>query len=354
MRSLFMVLLATGCTDYQFASPDGVPDGWDESWGDQPTDGAAAIQVLPDPFDFGVVATDCRSGSFPWFVRNVGDRNLTVSGIVLEGATWEIEVDAPQLPLVLGPGESRSGEARYMPVVDGGPVGLLRVISDDPLAPEIERPFQGDSCGDMDSDGVCDDMDPDRDGDGIDNGDDAWPDHLVLDEAWVDFDELTVGARVQDQYADLGIYFTGAGDPGEGYDSNIVQRGPSCTSAVLATSPNVLCTWVNDGFNHSGDPGLAGWVETPADVVMVRMYTAGMDYAATNGADRDQATLTTYDANGTLLGTHTAIADTDSGVDWVDLQVLGLEATSFEIHTGDFDALDDLRVLRLEAPACGD
>ena len=354
MRLLLPILLASGCTDYQFASPDSVPDGWNDSWGDEPTDGAAAIQVLPDPFDYGTVATDCRQAAFPWFVRNVGDEPLTVSGVELDGVTWEVEVDAPQLPLVLAPGESWSGETRYAPAVDGGPTGLLRVLSDDPLAPQIERPLRGESCGDMDSDALCDDVDPDRDGDGIDDSVDEWPEHIVVDEEWVDFDELVVGARVQEQYADLGVHFVGAGSPGEGYDTNVVQAGPTCTTAVLATSPNVLCTWVNDGFNHSGEPGLAGWVDTPADAVMVRMYTAGMDYAATNGADRDQATLTTYDADGVQLGTHTAIADTDSGQDWVDLQVLGIDAMSFEIHTGDFDALDDLRVLRLEEPVCAD
>ncbi len=354
MRALLLVLLACSCTDYQFAGPDDVPPGWEDSWGDAPTDGAARIQVLPDPFDFGTVATDCHEGSFDWYIRNVGEVSLEVTGFVLEGATWEIEVEAPALPMHLEPGEYSSGQARYTPVVDGGPAGLVRVVSDDPQAPEIERPFQGDSCGDMDDDGVCDDVDPDRDGDGIDNGDDEFPDHVVLDEAWVDFDELVVGARVQDQYADLGVHFVGEGSPGEGYDTNVVQEGPTCTTAVLETSPNVLCTWVNEGFNHSGEPGLAGYVDEPADVVMVRMYTAGMAYTQTNGEDRDQATLITYDASGAEIGTHTAIADTSTGVEYVDLQVLGSDATSFDIYTGDFDALDDLRVLRLEEPVCGD
>jgi len=355
MGPLPFLILALACHDYELLDPadEGpVPGAWDTGWGDQPSDGAAHLQLFPDPFDFGTVAADCRQESFEWVVRNVGSDHVVISGFELDGATTETAFDVPGLPLTLAPDESAWGTATWTPAVQGAPSGTFRVLSDDPDAPVIERLLMGDACGDMDSDTICDDVDTDRDGDGIANGDDLFPDHLIVDDAHVDFDELAVGTRVQEQYAGLGVHFVGAGSPGQGYDTNVVQSGPTCTTAVLSTSPNVLCTYVNDGFNNSGDPALSGWLDAEADAVTVRMYTAGMSYSRTNGSDRDQATLITYNHDGKQIGTHTAMADTDTGVDYVDLVVLGPGAMAFDLYTGDFDALDDLHVLRLEEPVC--
>jgi hypothetical protein len=354
MGAMSVLFLVAACVDYELNDPadEGPVLVWDTGWSDEPTDGAANLQVLPDPFDFGTVARDCRSFQFDWVVRNVGDSEVTVSAFSLDGATSEVLFDVPGLPFTLQPGEMAWGLATYTPTVDGGPTGTFRVFSDDPDAPEIQRPLQGESCGDKDSDWICDADDADRDGDGLANDVDLFPDHVIVDDAHVDFDELTVGTRVQEQYADLGVHFIGAGNPGEGYDSNVIQQGPTCTTAVLSSSPNVLCTYVNDGFNNAGDPGLSGWLDTEADAVTVRMYTAGMAYSETHGQDRDQATLITYNHEGQQIGTHTAMADTDDGIDYVDLVVLGPGAMAFDLFTGDFDALDDLHVLRLEEPVC--
>ena len=346
---MLFVLLA--CSDHGFSAPADV-DGWDASWGDEPTDGARALQVVPDPFDFGQVSTDCAEAGFDWFARNVGEEPVTVDEVGLVDVTWEVVFDVPGLPVTLQPGEYLQGTASYEPVADGGPTGSFWVYSDDPDAPAIERPLHGDSCADMDGDAICDEVDDDLDGDGIPNDDDPFPEHLTIDDEHVGFDELVAGTRVEEQYADLGVHFVGTGSPGAGWDTNVVQAGTTCTEAELSSSPNVLCTYVDDGFNHGGDPGLEGWLDEEADAVMVRMYTAGLAYAATNGADRDEATLVTFDVDGVELGRHTAMADTDSGVDYVDLQVLGPGAMSFELYTGDFDAVDDLHVLRLAEPTC--
>ncbi|HJN78242.1 MAG TPA: hypothetical protein QGF58_30295 [Myxococcota bacterium] len=347
-----MLLLLVACTDYQLGtSMDGV-EGWDDSWTDEPTDGAANIQVLPDPFDFGTVATLCGESSFPFFIRNVGNEPLLVEVVELSDATWEVTFDVPKLPDTLQAGEWVSGTATYVPEVHGGPSGVFSVLSDDPDAPVIDRPLGGDSCGDIDGDGLCDGSDPDRDGDGIDDADDPFPEHIVVDDVHVGFDGLAVGTRVLEQYADLGVHLLGGGAPGEGYDTNVVERGATCTTAVLSSSPNVLCTYVAEGFNHAGEPGFAGWLDERADAIIVRLYNAGLSYAATNGADRDQATLVTYDVDGTELGTHTALADTDSGEEYLDLVVMGEDALSFELFTGDFDAVDDLYVFRLDQPEC--
>ncbi|MCK6530279.1 hypothetical protein L6R50_22900 [Myxococcota bacterium] len=355
MRGLRILIagcsLLASCSDFGLGPSGGAGDpGGGAS--DGPTDGAAMIQVLPDPFDFGTTATACRTGEVAFTIRNVGDAPLEISGVSLSGASADVTSVLPTVPATLDPDELLEGTLWWAPQADGAPSGVLTVRSDDPLAPEIARPLAGASCRDSDGDGDCDDVDADRDGDGIANDADAFPDHIVLDDAHVGFDEFVPGTRILDQYAGLGIHFTGAGSAGQGYDTNVVQLGPTCTQAVLDSPDNVLCTYVNDGFNFDGEPGLAGWLDQEADAVTVRMYTAGMAYAETNGHDQDQATLVTYDASGAEIGRHTARADTSTGLDYVDLLVLGPGASSFALYTGDFDAADDLHVLRLAAPEC--
>ena len=201
-------------------------------------------------------------------------------------------------------------------------------------------------------DGPCVDGDGDRDDDGLLDAEDPFPDDIVVADLHVDFDDFAVGTAVADQFEDLGLHLEGGGAPGEGYDSNVVETGPTCTSAILLTSPNVLCTWVDAGFNFAGDPGLAGWVDDPVDAVTVRLYNAGMAFAATVENERDQATLLAYDAGGNLLGEQTAVADTSAGEEYVDLLVMGAEATSFALYSGDFDAIDDLHLYQLEPSPC--
>jgi len=372
MRALsLLAAFAFGCGDFGLNSPaddepgdvagsggDGGAGGDGGGWGDggggwgPPSDGSAQIVLWPDPFDFGDHATGCSEGAFDWYVQNVGDEPLEIAAFSLDDATWEVTFEVPAFPTTLAPGEVIEGSAAWVPEVDGAPGGSFWVYSNDPLAPAIERPLGGSACADMDLDGLCDDEDDDRDGDGAPDDTDRYPDLVTLDDAHVDFDDLAAGTRILEQYADLGVHFEGEGAPGQGYDTNVVQPGSACTQAVLETSPNVLCTYVNDGFNHSGEPGLSGWLDSPADAVTVRMYNAGHAYAAANGADRDQAELVTYDAAGVEIGRHLAVADTDAGDEYVDLVVLGEGAMSFALFTGDFDAVDDLHVLRLEAPAC--
>ncbi|MFZ5477847.1 MAG: hypothetical protein ACOZNI_13820, partial [Myxococcota bacterium] len=215
-----------------------------------------------------------------------------------------------------------------------------------------DDPDDPDDPGDDDPDTGCDFPAGDRDGDGIADADDPWPDHVVVDDVHLDFDDLSVGDRVQDQYASLGVHIAGAGSPGDGYDSNVVERAGVCTSAVVETMPNVLCTYVNEGFNFEGDPGLAGSLDTPADAVTVRLYNAGIPLAESSGNERDMAILKTYDASGNELGTHSEIADVNDGHEYVDLQVMGDATMSFSLWTGDFDAVDDVHVLRLAPPEC--
>jgi len=355
-RTPVLVWMALGpvlaCSDYGLEDRAPLPDAWDGSVGDAPTDGAAQIQVVPERFDFGQQATSCTEGGFPFWIRNVGDEPLDVLALSLDGGSLGLVLDVPAAPITLAPGDWVEGAATWAPQADGDPDGTLSVESTDPQAPLIDRILYGDACGDLDGDGLCDLDDPDLDGDGLPNADDEYPELVVVDDVEVGFDDVEVGTRIIDQYADLGVYFEGAGDPGEGGDSNVVQWGSDHTSATLSSPDKVLSTWVNSGFNHSGEPGLSGVLDRPADVVSLRMYTAGAAYTAEAGGEVDQATLTTYDADGNEVGRHTASADTTAGVESVVLEVMGDEVMSFALHTGDFDAIDDLRVLRLEEPAC--
>lgn len=357
---LGLLLLAMGCSEYKLGAgdinsgPNGDiedQDGWDGSWDDSPTDGAAAIQVLPDPFDFGRISR-CNADGFPWFVRNVGDRDLTVTGIALAGAGDVAAISSPSAPQTLAPGEWFSGTVSWDPSV-GAVAGVFTVESDDAQAPTVSRPLSGDACDDGDGDGACDDDDPDIDGDGIANDADPFPSAWIADEVNIDFDDLDPGDLVAEQYAGNGVHFEGGGAPGEGYDSNVVAKAAAATSAVVATSPNVLLTYVNAGFNHEGAPGLAGWLDMPADVFRIRLYNAGLIYAADAGGESDQGTLVGYDDSGAEVSRDTLQCTTDDGDEYVDLEVLGSPMTSFEVYTGDFDAVDDLAMLWLWTPECG-
>ena len=71
-----MFVLLVACSDYSLGrGMDSVP-GWDPSWDDQPTDGAARIQVLPDPFDFGQVAINSTK-DVTFNIKNLGSFLLT-------------------------------------------------------------------------------------------------------------------------------------------------------------------------------------------------------------------------------------------------------------------------------------
>jgi len=340
------------CSDPDLGVQASLPEAWDDSVGDAPTDGAAQIQVVPERFDFGQQATSCTEGDFPFWIRNVGDEAVDVLALTLDGGSLGLTLDVPAAPLTLEPGEWVEGAATWAPQWDGDPDGTLSVESTDPQAPLIDRILYGEACGDLDADGLCDLDDPDVDGDGLANAEDPDPELIVVEEISVGFDDLDVGTRVTDHYAELGVYLEGAGEPGEGGDSNVVQWGADHTTATLWSPDKVLGTWVEDGFNHSGEPGLSGFLDGPAELISVRMYTAGAAASTEAGGEADQATLTAYDAEGNEVGSHTATADTDEGIESVVLEVMAEEATSFALHTGDFDAIDDLRILRLEEPAC--
>ena len=187
---------------------------------------------------------------------------------------------------------------------------------------------------------------PLREGDEV-SGDDVDPsDGSSIGDALIDFDDLEPGTLVGDSYAALGVHIRGGGAPGEAFDTNTAERGTACTAAELASWPNVVCAHVNEGFNHAGDPGFAGWLDEEARAVSLRVYNGGL----TGDADTDQATLTVFDASGGVLGQHVGRANTSLGQEWVDLVVEAEGIASFQVLTGDFDAVDDLGIWRDSAP----
>lgn len=276
--------------------------------------GAPDIVVEPEVLDFGAVGIGCAPAELEFEVLNVGSEPLHIDAFELVDATWEIEFEVPRVPGVLQPGGSIAGTGFFEPEGPEGAIGTLLVYSDDLDEPVVERSIEGTVAG-------------------------GGSEHIG-------FDELAVGTRVGEQYADLGVHILGGGAPGEGLDTHVVERGGVCTSATLDSSPNVLCTYVNDGFNHAGEPGFAGWLDEPAEGISVRVYNAGLASAASDGADNDQATLVVLDEAGEELGRETAVARTDSGEEYVDLVVDEPGAAAFELFTGDFDAVDDLVILR--------
>ena len=276
------------------------------------TDGAANLQVLPEVFDLGLVTPGCEVAELPWSITNVGDSPVSLDNVLLAGASWEVTVEVPITPVTHQPGASFTGTISYAPMVEGEPGGALELYSDDPGAPLITRDLFGEGC--------CEDS----------------GDALLLS-----FDELAVGTWLAEQYASEGVQFIGSGDPGEGFDTTVITDGADCTTAALSSGPNLLCAHVNDGFNHSGDPGLAGIINVPAESVSVRMYNAGLSSGAD---DSDQATLVVYDIDGIELGSHTDTASTSLGEEWVTLRVDTPGVSSFAVFTGDFEAVDDVQI----------
>ena len=204
---------------------------------------------------------------------------------------------------------------------------LLLACAPDPSLPEPDHPLR-------DADDVV--------------AEDSAP-GLSLGDVFIDFDDLPTGTTVGEHYAAEGVHLLGGGAPGEALDTSVVGRGGDCTQAELRTEPNVLCAHVNEGFNHAGDPGFAGWLDEPAEAVTIRVYNGGL----TGDADTDQATLTVYGADG-ALGSHVGRAETARGQEWVDLVVEAAGITRFEVLTGDFDAVDDLGIWRDGPPIVGD
>ena len=347
----FSLLLLSACAAWRAAEPDdGPPTELLDAWGDTPTEGRS-LQVLPTEIDFGSVATGCDSSEVTVWIRNVSGVEVQLTGFALDGASTEVWALVPSVPVVLAPGVWLSAQLSYAPEVDGTPGGELVLTTTAADAPEIRRSLWGEACGDLDADGTCDVEDADRDGDGILDSIDRFPDLPDRDRVTIDFDDLTAGAEISQLEFD-GLSFDGGGSPGEGLDTSVVAVGSDCTGAELQSSPNLLCAWVNEGFNHSGDPGLRGTLHQPADAIAVRLYNAGVAWTSDGDSDTDQATLTGLDEAGAELDAHTDTASTGSGEEWVDLHVHGPDLAAFTLHTGDFEAVDDVSLHWFDEAAC--
>ena len=308
------------------------------------------IHVTPQSIDFTTIATGCSIGSEDFTISNLGTAPLEIQNITLLNLSSDVTLPNISLPVTLAPSGVLTYTISYTPTVDEILNGELTVTSTDPNTPTVIRTIDGQGCGDMDLDGICDNADGDKDGDGILNGDDDYPSQLILEQIDMDFEGFPSGLRILEQYASSGVHFIGTGSPGNSFDTNITAYASDITTANMVSGSMVLNPFVNDGFdsNTSGDPGLAFMLDNSADVFTIRFYNAGLGF----GFDIDTAYIYVYDANGTLVGSGSDNASTNIGQEYVDITVEASGGLYIDVFTDDFDAVDDIQILRLEDPVC--
>lgn len=100
------------------------------------------LVVDPDSIDLGSVAVGC-SGTTTVNFANVGDADLLVDALSLEGAPSEITLEAADLPWVLAPGATTTATLHYAPLENAADGGDLRVHSTDALHPDLGVPVVG-------------------------------------------------------------------------------------------------------------------------------------------------------------------------------------------------------------------
>jgi outer membrane protein assembly factor BamB len=109
------------------------------------TAGFADVAVAQDRVDFGSVPAGTNATAVVT-VANVGDENLTVSGVTLSGPdAGSYAVTAGNATTVLGYGGTHDVIAEYAPGALGTANATLTVHSDDPDEPAVDVPLSGES-----------------------------------------------------------------------------------------------------------------------------------------------------------------------------------------------------------------
>lgn len=127
--------------------------------GETPAGPAPDLEVSPWTYDFGTVPVDSPV-TLSVTLSNVGDADLTVSGLSYSSATDELGFDDGSggyggLPDTLAPGESRVVTVAYTPIDDTPDEGAITILSDDPDEPEAFASQSGNGELPLDFSTVC-------------------------------------------------------------------------------------------------------------------------------------------------------------------------------------------------------
>jgi hypothetical protein len=100
------------------------------------------VELNPLALDFGSVAVNTTSIR-TLVISNVGNADLTVTGLTLTGSDFALGASAPTPPFSIAAGGSASVPVEYTPLDAGADNGLLEVASDDPDEPLVSAPLSG-------------------------------------------------------------------------------------------------------------------------------------------------------------------------------------------------------------------
>jgi len=93
------------------------------------------LTLFPPSFDFGDLELGCTN-ELTMELRNEGRAPVTISSLDLDQASDEVSMSAVVLPLVIEPGAFATVELTYVPADVTPDSSVLRVVSDDPSAPD--------------------------------------------------------------------------------------------------------------------------------------------------------------------------------------------------------------------------
>ncbi|MCB9758254.1 MAG: choice-of-anchor D domain-containing protein [Alphaproteobacteria bacterium] len=137
-----LVLFALGCTEYDLSRPDKEDPTPVDTSPPEPTV-APDIVVTPTSLEFGVILRECPSEPQTVTVENVGDAELIVGSVSLQGSgSSAFRLDGQ--PINLQPNESFTFDVTFTPTAWTRFEVDVVVVSNDPDEPEVAVGLMGD------------------------------------------------------------------------------------------------------------------------------------------------------------------------------------------------------------------
>ncbi len=140
LSMLALLTLTTGCSDYDLHRPDDPEPGAEPEDTGTPAgpDPDPDIEVTPTALEFGGLPKNCDSPPQVVEIRNVGEGDLVVDSIEVEGSgTSAFDLSGVILPLTLAAGESVSLDVVFNPSAWVTYAPAIDIRSNDPDEPSV-------------------------------------------------------------------------------------------------------------------------------------------------------------------------------------------------------------------------
>ncbi|MCB0359111.1 MAG: choice-of-anchor D domain-containing protein, partial [Bdellovibrionales bacterium] len=106
------------------------------------------LQVTPTLHDFGTITVGNSSAPFSFQLKNIGDQDLTISGVSVGGQDAAEFSTSASAPYILTPFQSVQVATTFSPLSAGAKQATLDIASDDPTSPHsVQLSGQGQSPG---------------------------------------------------------------------------------------------------------------------------------------------------------------------------------------------------------------